>query len=65
MVRTKSNNSRSILKNKGWSILRAYVTKENKKRLDKYQIDNNLPNVDLALDNVLEKFFKKSGGMVK
>ena len=65
MARTESKNSRRVLSKNGWKILRSYIKEKNKKRLDLYQVDNNFPNVDLALDDALEKYFNSIGGMKK
>jgi len=65
MGRLKQETSRREIIAQGWKISRVYLRPENKKKLMKYKINEALPNLDFALDEIISKCINTDGGLVK
>ena len=65
MPRKKSKESREGLKKMGYKPIRAYIKEKNKDKLKKYQKNNDLTNIDHAIDSLIENKLDHLGGFKK
>jgi hypothetical protein len=64
MARKLVDCSRRDLTEKGFKVIRCYISQDSKSKLEKYHILNKFANIDLALDHLI-KTSLTSGGLIK
>ena len=63
MPRDRIKNSRRDLFEKGYRVIRCYISPTSKLKLERYQMNNKIINIDLALDNLINKSLTNNGGL--